>query len=356
MDFLIAAAEKDGVIGLIDTFYENPIVQGFALGIHPQFISMFRGEFGRDFSPNGIIKDGRIPQSWAPACEAAGFTFTLSPIYVVIYVSISEDEFKSTNKVPKTVMPNHAVFVETITPFVGIADRRRHRPIQGGISVGSIADPTRAGTLGGFIEDSKTGDVYILSCNHVLLACGQEVVQQGPSDGGSWPADTVGMTSYLVPLQHPTGFSSRDPFNIVDTGIAKVNKRINVDKPIRQLGQVTNILQTSDIDLDNNVVFVGKESDLQEAFIYHTIARMKVKINNIIYHFGNVFEIRPRKKQYIGSFAKSGDSGSWVIRENSTYELCGLLFAQNQSGGLCCFIEEVIMALEKESGLILKLH
>jgi len=105
------------------------------------------------------------------------------------------------------------------------------------------------------------------------------------------------------------------------------------------------------MQLGDDVILVGKESDDQKAQITHFIARVKVKINNTYYSFGNIFEIQPRQVMYIGSLSKEGDSGSWVIRENKNTgvadELCGVLIAgDGTKRSLCCFIEDVLAELK----------
>jgi hypothetical protein len=359
MDALTNAANSQGVQGLINTFYDMAEVHGFALGVHGKFVSLFRGQFGRTFGINDILSDGRVPQGWAEACTSQGYVEALSPIYVVIYVTVNAKAFRISRNVPRTIPPNYAVFVQKKAPFEATSDRARHRPIRGGTSAASHSRSNHSGTIGGFLENPDTGEIYLHSCNHVLLNALDDVVQQSSGDGGAAPGDKVAVTSYVVPLAPPAGFSFSAPYNDVDSALAKVDHTVGVSSTVRMLGPVTSMAETSKLGLGDKVVFVGKESDSQDAYIHHRIARAKIKIDGTIYNFGDLFEIRPRRKLYFGSLCKPGDSGSWVVRETDhrANELCGQLIADNKKkSALCCFIETVIAALEKEAKQTFRLY
>jgi hypothetical protein len=349
MRALIDASNGTGVRALIDQYYDSPIVQGFALGVHGNYISTFRSEHGRDLSVNDILNSGLTPKEWPELCLRENLPATLSPIYVVIYVTMPPNEFRSRFNVPTVITPgDHLVIVETKGPFIALADRSSHRPIKGGISV-SNAKPNIAGTLGGLLEDTATGEVYLSSCNHVLYDSGtNDVIQQGRKDGGVAPSDTVAQTTYAVPLKPPAGFSFSSPFNSVDAALAKRNG-VSFNRDVRIIGRVTGIVPKNQIELGDEVVFVGKESDRQEARVYRFVARLKVDILGTIYNFGEVFEIESRTYLYVGSLSRPGDSGSWVVKEVSlrNNELYGLLIAGTGQFSVCCFIETVLDEFNK---------
>jgi hypothetical protein len=78
-----------------------------------------------------------------------------------------------------------------------------------------------------------------------------------------------------------------------------------------------------------------------------------------VYNFGDLFEIRPRLRLYIGSLSKAADSGAFVVRESAgvTDELCGLLIAgSGKKAALCCYIDNVINSLNGVAGSTFKLH
>jgi hypothetical protein len=348
---LISASNAPGVRDLIDSYYDIAAVQGFALGVHGNFISMYRNEFGKSFSVNEILDSGKVPKGWAETCLQTQLPISLSPIYIVIYVTMAPDDFRNQYQVPNiTSVGNYLITIETKGPFIAQADRSRHRPtIKGGISV-SNASLNVAGTLGGFVKEIATSDIYLLSCNHVLCdSGGTAIVQQGSSDGGISPTDKVARMTHAVPLTLPTGFTFSSPFNSVDAALGKVDtSHVSVNSNVRIVGPITGTVAKAQMQLGDDVVFVGKEADRQEARIYRFISRLKITIpgtgSGTVYNFGEVFEIEPRVYMYVGSLSKPGDSGSWVVQEvdPQNNNLCGVLIAGTKQFSICCFIETVM--------------
>jgi hypothetical protein len=347
MDSLRVAADGAGIRGLIDALYDNPLVQGFALRVHGEFVAGFRGNFGSSYSIEQMLKTGMRPKDWLDICFDAGFSSALSPVYVVVYVNSTDlDGFRKTLNVPDTVPPDHAVFLEFSPPFYALADRKQHRPLIGGISASSNAKTEISGTLGGHIDDN--GQIYALSCEHVFLGVGDDVLQQSPGDGGK-VKDRVATTTRVAGLTLPTGYTAAAPYNRVDAALAEVDlSRTGVSSGVRVVGKVRTYWPEANMSLGDDVVFVGKESDRQEGLIYSFHSRVKINIEGTAYNFGDVFEIRPRVVRLLKNFTKGGDSGSWVLEEiNGTYKLCGLLIADNGNNtALCCFSEYALTDLQ----------
>jgi hypothetical protein len=84
--------------------------------------------------------------------------------------------------------------------------RERFRPtIPVGVSMGHFK--VTAGTLGGVVRDRKTGEIFLLSNNHVFAnsneaAAGDAILQPGSIDGGQNPADIVAKLERFVPLRY----------------------------------------------------------------------------------------------------------------------------------------------------------
>lgn len=92
-----------------------------------------------------------------------------------------------------------------VTAQVNSGPRDIWRPtIPGGVS---IAHPmVTAGTLGALVTDATTGDVLILSNNHVLANsndafANDPILQPGPTDGGNNPADVVARLGRFTPIR-----------------------------------------------------------------------------------------------------------------------------------------------------------
>lgn len=103
-------------------------------------------------------------------------------------------------------------------PFYPQSFTARERPAPSGISIGHVA--ITAGTLGCLVTDQTDGSLCILSNNHVLAnenaaAVGDAIVQPGPADGGTAPADQVARLRRFITI-NASG-------NIVDCAIGAVD-------------------------------------------------------------------------------------------------------------------------------------
>ncbi len=91
--------------------------------------------------------------------------------------------------------------------------KERFRPvIPSGVSIGHYK--ITAGTLGTMVKDKRTGDMFVLSNNHVLANCndamlGDAILQPAAMDGGLNPADVVAKLERYVKL----GFIGDTQFN-----------------------------------------------------------------------------------------------------------------------------------------------
>lgn len=353
MDALLDASRSGPIPALISDFYYHADVTAIALGIHGKFVSLFHSYVDPRASIEDILRAKKIPPGWDEVCKQSGFPKPMAPVYVAIYVKALADEAKKFLNVPSAV-GDVVVVVERAGPFIASADRGRYRPIQGGISVGS-AYRANSGTLGGFCRNLNSGERLLLTCNHVVNAgtLGSHVLQQAKDDGGSAPKDTVARIAHLVPLQSPTGFSYADPYNAVDAALASVDPTVAHLALIRLLGPVASSLSRSQISMGDDVIFVGKESDYQEARVGNLVARAKIRIDNTDYNFGDLFEIVPRFPMYFGQLSKGGDSGAWIVREEGSrkQDLCGVLYAGDGSRGLCGFAETVFSEFNRRFSL-----
>jgi hypothetical protein len=114
--------------------------------------------------------------------------------------------------------------------------RERFRPlIPGGVSMGHYK--VTAGTFGALVKDRTTGEVLVLSNNHVLAynneaQIGDSILQPSAMDGGTAPHDVVAKLERFVRLRFldeppdapPTGSGAPDqPCDVVTTIAAVAN-------------------------------------------------------------------------------------------------------------------------------------
>ncbi len=117
-------------------------------------------------------------------------------------------ELSSTDLVPQTVDGVRTdVYVVGDLRAQGIAGdpKARYRPnIPSGVSIGHTG--ITAGTLGTVVRDRNTGELMLLSNNHVFAdsndgRSGDAILQPAPLDGGNQPSDIVARLDRFVPLR-----------------------------------------------------------------------------------------------------------------------------------------------------------
>ncbi|MCK6621978.1 MAG: hypothetical protein HUU32_11065 [Calditrichaceae bacterium] len=244
----------------------------------------------------------------------------------------------------------------------------RFRPAPGGVSVGHFR--ITAGTLGIWVR--KNNKFYILSNNHVLAnsndaAIGDAILQPGPYDGGSNPADQIATLSEFVPIQFEGGGGgSPCPFangiasvlnglaaafgsstrlkavyaaapkaaqNLVDAAIAEPLSQGDVLNEILNIGAVT---QTAEGSLGMAIKKMGRTT----GFTTGSIIQIDVT-SQVSYGAGKVGVFVDQLMA--GNMSAGGDSGSAVV--SSDNKLVGLLFAGSNTSTIINRIQNVFLAL-----------
>lgn len=202
-----------------------------------------------------------------------------------------------------------------------VGETGRVRPLRPGVSIAHHA--VTAGTLGAFVTRAGEPGVFALSNHHVLVGSGQAgdpVLQPGPADGGTLPADRVGELAHLVGLRPgETAF--------VDAALARLDEPevdatypggalagwgpVNGDERVQKVGRTTGVTdgRVTAVELDD--VVVGYGPGLGEL------------------RFDNQIEV---ESTGAGPFSRGGDSGSLVYRPADRRAI-GLLFAGSEAGG-----------------------
>ena len=209
--------------------------------------------------------------------------------------------------------------VRHIGPVRAFDNTSRVRPLRIGWSIGEI-DVT-AGTLGCFV--SVGGDARILSNNHVLAnedraRPGAAVVQPGSVDGGTDPADRVGVLDRAVALSD-TGA------NTVDCAIATVEVEFDA-ATIAGLGRLNG--STLAPDQADRVAKLGRTTELTRGQVTaFELDGVTVQYDSGTLRFDNQVEVHGSS----GPFSQGGDSGSLIVSDPGL-DAVALLFAGNQEG------------------------
>ena len=203
--------------------------------------------------------------------------------------------------------------------------QKRRRPLVIGCSIGHFK--ITAGTLGCFVRDRSTGEILILSNNHVLAnennaVAGDAIIQPGDVDGGKKSTDAIGNLRSFVRLKK-TGK------NLVDCAVASIKQGIKSDQ--RKLGTFGNLA-----GLGLEVLVDGTQVRKVGRTTGETKGRVTAfELDNVVvgYDIGNVRFDDQVEIEGAGSnsFSDGGDSGSLIIDKDRG--AVALLFAGGDQGG-----------------------
>jgi hypothetical protein len=233
---------------------------------------------------------------------------------------------------------------------------RRARPAEGGYSVGHFK--ITAGTLGTCVYDMLPGGTtgsppahgvgvppryYILSNNHVLAntnaaSMGDPILQPGPFDGGTDPADRIATLSRWIPitLEPPTPRALHR--NVVDAAIAQ-GQFHDLDREIFWSGYVRGWRRKASIPVGTVVQKTGRTTN-------YTTGRITAINATVDVGYGGGRVARFRDQIVTTNISAGGDSGSLVMTIDNV--AVGLLFAGSSVATIVNQIENVRSLLRVE--------
>ncbi len=242
-------------------------------------------------------------------------------------------------KVPK-FLDGIPVQVEVTGRFVIYSDptARFPRPVPIGVSTGH-PDIT-AGTIGCRVKDAQ-GHVFALSNNHVYAdvnsaTIGDNVLQPGPYDGGTEPADVIGTLYDYEPI------ALDGPENTIDAAIALTDvNTVGYATPADAYGTPSSTVAAAYVG--QNVQKYGRTT----AWTHGQVSALNVTVD-VCYitqgpikcksygRFVNQIAITP------GTFSGGGDSGSLIVTDDNNKRPVGLLFAGSSEYTLANPIQYVL--------------
>jgi hypothetical protein len=202
------------------------------------------------------------------------------------------------------------------------------RPAKSGISIGHI-DIT-AGTLGGLVRDSQSSKTVILSNNHVLAnsndgTVGDSILQPGPYDGGTDPADRIATLTRFVPIDF-----SEEGENRVDCAIATPVSPNDVLWNTIDIGPATPAEKRNlgDSDIGLYAHKTGRTTEHTQGYVQAVFATVQVKYD-LFQKATFVDQIIVSQSPNEEPFSQGGDSGSLVYDYDN--KCIGLLFAGSEA-------------------------
>lgn len=244
--------------------------------------------------------------------------------------------------------------------YVALADAlmlaKRTRPAEGGYSVGHFK--ITAGTIGTCVYDILPGGstsgtpaigvgmpprYYILSNNHVLAnvndaKTGDPILQPGPYDGGTDPADRIATLTRWIPimLEPPTPRALHR--NLVDAAIAQ-GQFHDLDREIYWSGYVRGWRRKANVAVGTIVQKTGRTTN-------YTVGRITAINATVDVGFGGGRVGRFRDQIILTNMSAGGDSGSLITTLDEV--AVGLLFAGSSVATIANQIENVRSLLRVE--------
>jgi hypothetical protein len=283
-------------------------------------------------------------------------------VLVLVTHKVDESELPDDHVVARMIGDVATDVVTVGVPMAGGADdvgaqtlAKRIRPAQGGWSVGHFQ--ITAGTIGTCVYDVLPGGTtnppahgigippkfYILSNNHVLANVnaahiGDPILQPGPFDGGTNPADKIATLSRFIPitLNPPTPLASHR--NLVDCAVAE-GQFSDLDREIYWTGRPRAWRRKANVPVGTVVKKTGRTTNFTTGRIVAINATIDVG-----YGGGRVG--RFQDQIVTTNMSAGGDSGSLVLTLDDV--AVGLLFAGSPSAMIANQIENVRALLKVE--------
>lgn len=227
---------------------------------------------------------------------------------------------------------------------------KRIRPAEGGYSAGHVK--ITAGTIATCVYDILPGGgtnppvhgvgippkYYILSNNHVLANSnsanlGDPILQPGPFDGGTDPADRIAILSRFVPINFAAGST-----NLVDCAIAE-GQFHDLSREIYWNGYTRGWRLKQNVTVGTVVKKTGRTTNF-------TTGRITAINATIDVNYGGGKVGRFRDQIVTTNMSAGGDSGSLVLTLDNV--AVGLLFAGSASAMIANQIENVRSLLRVE--------
>ena len=199
---------------------------------------------------------------------------------------------------------------------------KRARPARGGYSVGHFK--ITAGTISTCVYDFLPGATvnppapgigvpskfYVLSNNHVLAnsnaaAIGDPILQPGPFDGGTDPADRIARLSRFVPITFEPPVPRANHRNLVDAAIAE-GEFHDLEREVYWTGVAKGWYPRARLKVGDRVKKTGRTTN-------YTLGRVIATNATIDVNYGGGKVARFLDQIVTTSMSAGGDSGSLVL-------------------------------------------
>ncbi|GAB4224380.1 MAG: hypothetical protein Tsb0032_28860 [Kiloniellaceae bacterium] len=280
-------------------------------------------------------------------------------LLALVSQKVAKADLTAADMVPKKIgdMPTDVLAIGQ--PFAGQAEpievgvqllAERFRPAPGGVSIGHTS--ITAGTLGTCVYDMVgapgdpigiPGRYYILSNNHVLANSnnatpGDAILQPGPFDGGTNPADRIATLNRFVPITFEPPVNRNLHRNLVDAAVAE-GEFHDLKREIHWVGHLRGWRDRAHVNVGTLVHKTGRTTN-------YTTGRITAVNATVDVNYGGGKLARFRDQIITTAMSAGGDSGS-LVADRENYAI-GLLFAGSPQVTILNQIEHVRTLLRVE--------
>jgi hypothetical protein len=285
-------------------------------------------------------------------------------LVVLVAQKMEKEQLSAAELVPERLADMQTDVLAIGYPFAGGSEplqtgiqtlAKRIRPAEGGWSVGHVS--ITAGTIATCVYDILPGGTvsppahgvgippkyYILSNNHVLANSnaaflGDPILQPGPFDGGTNPADRIATLSRFVPITFDPPVPRAQHNNLVDAAVAE-GQFHDLDREIYWIGSVRGWRRKANVTVGTLVKKTGRTTNF-------TIGRITAINATIDVGYGGGKVARFKDQIVTTNMSAGGDSGSLVTTLDNI--AVGLLFAGSSVAMIANQIENVRSLLRVE--------
>jgi hypothetical protein len=259
-------------------------------------------------------------------------------LLALVSQKVDKEELTPADMIPKKIgeMPTDVLAIGE--PFAGQAEpvevdiqllAKKARPASGGYSVGHKS--ITAGTIGTCVYDmvgtqgnpvGMPQHYYILSNNHVLANSnnatpGDAVLQPGPFDGGTNPADRIAALSRFIPITFDPPVPRFLHRNLVDCAVAE-GEFHDLKREIHWVGHLRGWRTRAQVTVGTLLQKTGRTTN-------YTTGRITAVNATVDVNYGGGRIARFRDQILTTPMSAGGDSGS-IVADRENFAI-GLLFA-----------------------------
>lgn len=305
--------------------------------------------------------------------ETAGQKTSDLSLTVLVQEKMAKQEISEKDLIPDKIdgIPTDVVRVGKVVAFN--SHQSRHRPCPAGVSLGHFA--ITAGTYGAPVRDAVSGELLMLSNNHVLAnsndaRIGDTILQPGAADGGKDPQDRFATLLRFVPIQYqndPGGGGDDDddqcaiarfissllnsfarmsgsktrlkpirPQTVANLVDAAVAKPVDADYLLEDILKIGPVSGTTPAEINMAVKKSGRTTALTEGAI--TVLDTTIDVG-----YGGSRVATFEHQILTADMSNPGDSGSLLVSNDN--KAVGLLFAGSDSVTVYNPIESVLSLL-----------